>query len=67
MPKYLRDKCTKEEAIDKKVREIFGRFQNIRANVGLEHYEAKYVEVFEKDVMCGKHIFRLKTVSSVIS
>ena len=65
MPKFLRERCKKEETVDKKLRETFARFKAIRNNVGMEHYDAKYMEVYEKDVMCGKHIFRLKAVSGL--
>ncbi len=64
MPKFLKDKCTKKHDVDEKLRDTFRRFKDIRKSVELEHYESKYVEVFEKDMMCGKHIFRLKPVST---
>ena len=60
MPKFLRDKYKKDEAVEKKLRETFQRFKAIRNNVEVQHYEAKYMEVYEKDIMCCKHIFRLK-------
>jgi hypothetical protein len=53
----------KDHLVEEKLRDIFHRFKDIRQNVGKNHYESKYVEVYEKDAMCGKHIFRLKTVS----
>ena len=65
MPKFLKEKCKKDEVMEKKLLDNFCKFREIRGRLeGLEHYEAKYMEVYEKDAMCGKHIFRLKSVSS---
>lgn len=60
MPKYLKQKCRKDDTVMKKLRDTFTKFQEIRGKVKVDHYEAKYTEVYEQDVMCGKHIFRLK-------
>lgn len=63
MPKFLKNKCSKEPGVDKKLRDTFGEFKAIQATVTVDHYKAKYVEVYEKGFMCGKHLFRLKNVS----
>ncbi len=64
MPKFLKEKLKKDSAMEKKLRDTFSRFKEIRNELhGLEHYEAKYMEVYEKDMMCGRHIFRIKSVS----
>ena len=64
MPKFLKEKYKKDNDMEKKLRDTFSKFKDIRKNLnGLDHYEAKYMEVYEKDMMCGKHIFRIKSVS----
>ena len=64
MPKFLKDKCTRKREVDEKLRDAFKRFKDIqKLKVGTGHYESKYVKVYEKDMVCGKHIFRLKIVS----
>jgi len=64
MPKFLRERCRKDNDMEKKLRDTFSKFKDIRGSLnGLDHYEAKYMEVYEKDMMCGKHIFRIKSVS----
>ena len=61
MPKFLKDKCKKDKVLAEKLFDAFNRFNRAVENVEL--FEAKYMEVYEKDVKCGKHIFRLKSVS----
>lgn len=63
MPKFMKKECSKQ-SVDAKLRDTFKKFKDIRSTIKVEHYEAKYMEVYEKDLMCGKHIFRLKNVSS---
>ena len=62
MPKFLVDKYRKEPKMQVKLRNTFDRFVKLSESVGIDHYFGKYVEVYEKDKMCGRHIYRLRPV-----
>ncbi len=61
MPKFLVDKYQKDQEMKDKLRSTFDRFNAIEGTA--EHLKTKYMEVYEKDKMCGRHIYRLSTVS----
>ena len=60
MPEFLIKRYKKEKKVEEKVRETFERFHEL--NVDDSHYVNKFLEVYEKDKMCGRHIFPLKQV-----
>ena len=60
MPKVLHRRYQKDCKIRKKLKEIFEQFH--RLNADSSHYASKFLEVYEKDKMCGCHIFPLKAV-----
>ena len=61
MPKFLHKRYKKDIKVEEKVRETFDRFHEL--NVDNSHYINKFLEVYEKDKMCGRHIFPLKEVT----
>ncbi len=63
MPKFLTDKYHKDPEMKHKLQSTFERFNAIEGTS--EHLKTKYMEVYEKDKMCGRHIYRLSTVSEL--
>ena len=65
MPQYLYDKWKKDDSLKKLLRNIFDKFYN-KSDLALpDHFMGKYLEVYEKDKMCGLHIFLLKPVRAL--
>lgn len=62
MPKFLVDKYRKDQEMQGKLHNTFDRFVKLSESVPIEHFTGKYVEVYEKDKMCGRHIYRLRQV-----
>lgn len=62
MPKVLHRRYKKDGRISKKLKEVFEQFHKLDADDS--HYVSKFLEVYEKDKMCGHHLFPLKRVSS---
>ena len=60
MPKFLFKRYQRDCKVRKKLKELFDQFYKL--NVGSSHYVSKFLEVFEKDEMCGHHVFPLKQV-----
>ena len=63
MPEFLLKRYKKDEKIGPKLKETFDRFHEL-SNVDSSHYVNKFLEVYEKDKMCGRHIFPLKQVAN---
>jgi hypothetical protein len=62
MPEFLLKRYKKDTKIGEKLKETFDRFHEL-TNVDNGHYINKFLEVYEKDKMCGRHIFPLKQVT----
>lgn len=62
MPKVLHRRYQKDCKIRKKLKEVFEQFHELHADNS--HYVSKFLEVYEKDKMCGHHLFPLKEVLS---
>ena len=60
MPEFLYKRYKKDSKVEEKVKETFDRFHEL--NVDSSHYINKFLEVYEKDKMCGRHLFPLKQV-----
>lgn len=60
MPKVLHGRYQKDCKIRKKLKEVFEQFSELNADNS--HFVNKFLEVYEKDKMCGRHIFPLKGV-----
>ena len=60
MPKFLHKRFQRDCKVRKKLKELFDQFHNL--NVDSSHYVSKFLEVYEKDKMCGHHLFPLKLV-----
>ena len=58
MPKSLQRRLHRDARVKKKMKEVFDQFY--RLNAGSSHYVCKFLEVYEKDRMCGCHVFPLK-------
>jgi len=64
MPATMKKRWRKDQQMQDQLRSTFERFSGI-VNVAEhpDYFIGKYLEVYEKDEMCGTHIFRLKPVS----
>ena len=62
MPKVLHRRYQKDCKIRMKLKEVFEQFRELNADNS--HYVSKFLEVYEKDKMCGHHLFPLKEVNS---
>ena len=62
MPEFLLKRYKKDSKVKEKVKDTFDRFYTL--TVDSSHYVNKFLEVYEKDKMCGRHPFPLKQVSS---
>lgn len=62
MPRFLVEKYMKDQEMKRKLQITFDRFNKIQENITADHFVSKYIEVYEKDKMCGRHIYRLKQV-----
>ena len=62
MPKFLYQRYQQDYKVQKKLKEVFDRFYEL--SVDGSHYINKFLEVYEKDSMCGYHMFSLKQVAS---
>lgn len=60
MPEFLYKRYKKENKVEEKIKETFDRFHEL--DVDDSHYVSKFLEVYEKDKMCGRHLFPLKQV-----
>ena len=61
MPDFLHKRYKKDTRMKEKFKETFDRFHEL--SVDNSHYINKFLEVYEKDKMCGRHIFPLKQVN----
>lgn len=64
MPKFLYRRYQQDYRVRKKLKEVFDCFYEL--NVDGSHYVNKFLEVFEKDGMCGCHMFPLKQVDLLL-
>ena len=64
MPDFLHKRYKKDSKVEEKVKETFDRFHEL--NVDNSHYINKFLEVYEKDKMCGRHLFPLKQVYTCV-
>ena len=60
MPKFLLRRYKRDYKVRKKLEEVFECFAKL--DVDSSHYVQKFLDVFEKDEMCGHHVFPLKKV-----
>ena len=60
MPKVLHKRYQRDCKVRKKLKEVFELFHKLTADNS--HYVSKFLEVYEKDKMCGCHLFPLKQV-----
>ena len=65
MPKFLVEKYQRDPEMRQKLKSTFERFSAIQENISPEHFVGKYIEVYEKDKMCGRHIYRLRQVHAL--
>lgn len=63
MPNFLYRRYQRDCKVRKKLKEVFDRFYMLSVDDG--HYINKFLEVYEKDAMCGKHAFPLKQVCTL--
>ena len=64
MPEFLYKRYKKDSKVEEKIKETFDRFHEL--DVDNNHYVSKFLEVYEKDKMCGRHLFPLKQVREVV-
>ena len=64
MPEFLYKRYKKDSKVEEKIKETFDRFHEL--DVDNNHYVSKFLEVYEKDKMCGRHLFPLKQVRDVV-
>ena len=66
MPAKMKKKWKRDDQMQRQLRNTFDRFFKINEPArSLDFFLEKYLEVYEKDGMCGTHIFRLRHVSAV--
>ena len=64
MPPQLRDRWKTDDEVKDQLRTVFQKFQKANSDpaISQDYFKGKYMEVYEKDEMCGTHIFKLKQV-----
>ncbi len=62
MPSQLFQRWKRDAEVKDQLGSVFHKFYSPNAPANSDHLRSKYIEVYEKDEMCGTHIFKLKQV-----
>ncbi len=67
MPLQLSERWRDDLEVKDQLKSVFDKFYGVNTPANPDHFKAKYIEVYEKDEMCGTHIFKLKQVRAMVS
>lgn len=63
MPIQLSERWREDQEVKDQLKSVFDKFYGPNTPANPDHFKAKFIEVYEKDEMCGTYIFKLKQVS----